>query len=57
MSGFTSVDHLESFSSVRVLHQRHNVMPLSRERRNSDSTRTELNARTTSVPLVGCSGC
>jgi hypothetical protein len=31
-------------------------MPLSRERRISDSVRTELNVGTTSVPLVGCSG-
>jgi hypothetical protein len=33
-----------------------NVLPLSRERRLSNSARTELNVHTTSVPLVGCSG-
>ena len=30
-------------------------MPLSRERRVSNSVRTELNVRITSAPLVGCS--
>jgi hypothetical protein len=32
------------------------VLPLSRERQISNSVRTELNAVTTSVSLVGCSG-
>jgi hypothetical protein len=34
-----------------------NVVPFSRERRISNSVRTELNIGTTSVPLVGRSGC
>jgi hypothetical protein len=33
-----------------------NVLPLSRERRVSNSFQNELNLGTTSVPLVGCSG-
>ena len=32
-------------------------MPLSRERWISNSFRDELHLGTTSVPLVGCSGC
>jgi hypothetical protein len=33
-----------------------NVLPVSRERRASNSVQTELNVGTTLVPLVGCSG-
>jgi hypothetical protein len=32
-------------------------MPLSRERRITNSVRTELNIGTASFPLVGCGGC
>jgi hypothetical protein len=39
------------------LGARPNVVPLSRERRISNSVRTELNVGTTSVPFVGCRGC